>query len=662
MAIKWDTTELEPNTENTGIKWDNFDNSQATLSDSQKRIDTFRQQAQEAERQAQIAAQPSTLEKVGGVVKAIEQPFVSLAATPVQALAKGLGQPDPYAKGTLGGIEVSPIDKPLQKLGEAGLAASYLFPYGRFAKLGQMSALGKTTEIGVGAGTGYGIDVAAGLASGEKKEEVLKPGLGTALGSVIPGFAPIKKFLGRFTGETLGVTTGAGYGSVRQAYEASKQGGKALEAYTQALRGRVAPDAIVQEARDSLGTIITERGQAYRSQLEQIKGIPSSASPELQPLAQEARSLVESRTPQEITTKLEGIFGSHKELDAIEKALSNGDKVSGLDKLKLGAADDFMADLERATLDRDYVETEAILKQVRNRLKNAPAIPKELRSTPPSLQPTAQAKLESLDISPITNELNSQLEKFGIGIKNGVLDFSQSAIRFDKSAQAEVQTIFDEMKTFGLQEGDRTVVGVDSLKQALGDLYSKSSNVRAFVTAVKGTARKVLSGVEGYDKLAKDYAEKTEVIKEIQKGLSLGDQAQVDTAFKKLVSALRLNNDQRKEMIEELDRASGGQLSSKIAGQQMSELLPRGIMRPLAGGSALAAAIGGYWVPLLKFAALASPKFVGEMTRVIGLTDTQITKVLDAIGGPTTLQRGISPTIQTSTIPPGPEKQTEEQI
>lgn len=236
------------------------------------------------------------------------------------------------------------------------------------------------------------------------------------------------------------------------------------------------------------------------------------------------------------------------------------------------------------------------------------------------LEKLAQNK-ESLDTSPIIKEIKNQLNKFQIGYKNGALDFSRSPLRFNKTAQTDIEAIINTMKDFGTKPGDRTAVGVDSLKRAFGDLYTPSGEARAFIQAVKGTTRKVLSKVPGYDDLAKNYADKTELIGEIQKALSLGDKASIDTAFKKLTSALRVNNEFRKELIRELDEASGGYLSSKVAGQQMSELLPRGIMRQIGGVGALGGlATGVGFVPILKAALFTSPRLIGELVNALGFS------------------------------------------
>ena len=237
------------------------------------------------------------------------------------------------------------------------------------------------------------------------------------------------------------------------------------------------------------------------------------------------------------------------------------------------------------------------------------------------------------DIKPIINEVSDQLKKFNVGIsKDGVLDFSRSTIRFDKPSQKEVETIVREMEKFGLRKGDRTAIGIDNLKRALGDLYSESSNVRAFTAAVGKKARSILSQVKGYDDLAKNYGEQTGLIKEISKSLSLGDKASVDTAFRKLSSALRTNNEFRRQLVQELDDASGGFLSSEIAGQQLSEFLPRGLIRPVGAVGGVGALAGGTaLLPLLKLAAVTSPRIVGEVLAGLGMSRRMVNGLCQAL-------------------------------
>lgn len=241
---------------------------------------------------------------------------------------------------------------------------------------------------------------------------------------------------------------------------------------------------------------------------------------------------------------------------------------------------------------------------------------------------TYQTMLESLggdsktyDISPVIKEVDTQLNNFGV-LKNadGTLDFSRSKLRFNKSAQSDIQTIYDEMKGFGTKPGDRTALGVDKLKQAFYELDKPSSTVRSFTTAVSKATRDVLEKAPGYTKTMKNYADMSDKIDEIKKGLSLGDNAAIETSFKKLTGALRQNNPFRKQLVQELDEATGGQLLSKIAGQNLSSLMPQGLSKYADAGGAYALLHSGVGiVPLLGIAMTTSPRVVGEFVHALGL-------------------------------------------
>ena len=241
---------------------------------------------------------------------------------------------------------------------------------------------------------------------------------------------------------------------------------------------------------------------------------------------------------------------------------------------------------------------------------------------------------KAYDISPIIKELQDQMTKFNINEKaSGELDFSRSTLRFNKPAQADVNTIYNEMKNFGTQQGDRTAVGIDSLKRAFGDLYTPSSEARAFVQAVKSKTRNVLSQVPGYDKLSSDFANSTETINDVRKGLSLGDKAMVETSFKKLVSALRQNNEYRKAFVQDLDNATGGQLLPKIAGQQLNSVLPRGLAKYGAEAGGIIQLAHGLSLPLLFSMVSTSPRLVGEFIGALGLTKkatASLVKIIDS--------------------------------
>lgn len=241
---------------------------------------------------------------------------------------------------------------------------------------------------------------------------------------------------------------------------------------------------------------------------------------------------------------------------------------------------------------------------------------------------------DQIDTTPIQNAIETGLKKFGVEVTEEGLDFSRSTLRFNKKAQEEINTIVNEMAGFGSKVGDNSPIGVDRLKRAFSDLYSDSSEARAFVANVTGETRKLLSKVPGYDEMSKAYGESTDLIKEIQKGLSLGNKASVDTAFRKLSTTLRTNNEFRQQLVDELDRISGGTLSAQIAGQQLSEKLPRGLAKiGLAGAGGIGLATGGLGVvALLKLAAVSSPRLIGEFANALGVSAKYFGKFLETIG------------------------------
>jgi hypothetical protein len=218
---------------------------------------------------------------------------------------------------------------------------------------------------------------------------------------------------------------------------------------------------------------------------------------------------------------------------------------------------------------------------------------------------------------------NKQLQNFNVVLNEaGELDFSRSAIRFDNEAQNTIRKIYGELQTFGQKPGDRTVLGLDLLKQSFDDLYSDSSRVRGFTRAMSQEAKSIASQQPGYADMLKKYETSTRFINEVEKALSVGDKTQVDTAFRKLSGALRVNNEFRRQLLDELDQVSDNAITAQISGQQLSELLPRGIMRAIAGGGAIAGVASGGVMAIpavLKAALTTSPRVIGEFVGALGL-------------------------------------------
>jgi len=367
-------------------------------------------------------------------------------------------------------------------------------------------------KLGTGLATGYGFDVATNMK--EDKENVFKPGIGTLVGGSIPLAGPAIKGLGKLGGEALGASTGTGFGSIKQGLESSMAGGKGAEAFRQGLRGKVNPEQLVEEAKDSLGQIISNRTKSYQSQLSKLK-----------------------------------------------------------------------------------------------------------------------TNTKQFDTTPIVEKFNKLLEDFRVTFtKKGIPDFSRSPkLRRYETDLGELSKV---LAGWGKKEGDTTLVGVDRLKQVIDDFRigsPDSTKFDSFVQSLRSEAKKIIKNEPGYDKLVSNYENSTDLIKDIQKGLSLGDKASTDTAFRKLTTVLRTNNEFRKQLVDELDKVAGGTLKSKIAGQQLNELLPRGLQRIVTGGGAGIATLGGFLVPFLKLAVLTSPRIVGEAVNALGLTLNKANVLKEAI-------------------------------
>lgn len=245
------------------------------------------------------------------------------------------------------------------------------------------------------------------------------------------------------------------------------------------------------------------------------------------------------------------------------------------------------------------------------------------------------------DISPIYRGVDEQLNKFGISKTAEGLDFSRSKFALDTTAQRDIEKLYDYVKSYGGKKGDRTALGIDNLKQVLGGYYSPNSDYRAFVQGVKSTTRKVLDDAPGYTKSMAAYSDMTDTIKDIVQSLSLGDKAALETTFKKLTSSLK-NNEFRKQVIQQLDEATGGQLLAKIAGHQMSSLVPRGLAGVLEGGlGGISAVLAPHSIPaLLALAVTTSPRVVGEFIHALGVGargTNAIMNVLNKASVPTTL-------------------------
>lgn len=199
----------------------------------------------------------------------------------------------------------------------------------------------------------------------------------------------------------------------------------------------------------------------------------------------------------------------------------------------------------------------------------------------------------------------------------------------DRAAQA-VQQVADEVNQWkSLDPAEfHTPEGLDALKQRVGSV------LEGLDPAKEGQARKAVGEVYNsiktqigkqapeYSRVMRDYSEASDLIREIEGTLSLGQKARADTAMRKLQSLMRNNVNTsygyRDELAQQLQSAGGRDIMPALAGQAMSDWMPRGIQRAAAGTGGAGLAYTGNIPAAVGLAATSSPRLVGEAAYLAG--------------------------------------------
>lgn len=455
------------------------------------------------------------------------------------------------AKGNLGdtvqrlaiGRDLSPEEEalvtstvtPKQIVGDVARTAANFLPVGRIANLAQKgmraAGLGKVANtagsrivdtagnVVAGGVTGAAVDVSSNLAEGQTPEI----GMGTYIGAGIPVAGPVAQAIGRVSAkgtgfvasELTGKLTGTSQETVAQAFNAARAGGKDLDTFTATLRGKVTPEQIVNNMRESVSLVSQNNSAAFRETLNELSNNVVSTQP---------------------------------------------------------AKDNFRKTLESTGI--------------------------------------------------VVNE-------------DGSLNFANNKLRNVKEAQDKITLAWREVNNMPPQmtlgEIDTTRQAVKAIKSIAGD--QPAANLGNMI--IEDATRSVrLAGeqVDGYGKMLDNFGETSEFLRELEEGLSAGDSATIDKAYRRIATTLKTNNEQRAALVQELDNATGGALLSQVAGQQLSETLPRGLVgtyvAPIVAGGTI---VGGVSPAILPSLLLASPRAVGEFARALGLGAAKTDALIDAI-------------------------------
>jgi hypothetical protein len=210
----------------------------------------------------------------------------------------------------------------------------------------------------------------------------------------------------------------------------------------------------------------------------------------------------------------------------------------------------------------------------------------------------------------------------------------------DEKAFEHLNKIEDKINEFknGAPDVYHTPEALDDLKQAIGninqDLPFNLTNANRVASdiynSVKGT---IVKQAPKYSEVMKDYAESSDQLSQIERGLSLGQRASVDTALRKLQSLTRnnvnTNYGNRLDLAKQLEAEGGRPFINALSGQALSSPTARGLAGGVEGMTALGALANPYTLAAIPF---QTPRLVGEGLYAGGRAARGLSNVADITG------------------------------
>ena len=226
---------------------------------------------------------------------------------------------------------------------------------------------------------------------------------------------------------------------------------------------------------------------------------------------------------------------------------------------------------------------------------------------------------EGVKLQPILDKFK-QISKTEAGGKKYLVD--EDTAKFLKKAG-------EKINSFAKDPSKKTLGDFDNLKQAIGNINVGKDARRAaqvqgeLYGAIKDEIKKQ---APVYDKIMRPYSQAAEEVRNIEKALSLGKGAEIDTTLRKLQSAFRnnvaSNYGNRGDLV---NRLGSKELSDAIGGQLLSTVAPRGgVARLTAGGVGL---VGGLSPTTFATLPAFSPRVVGETAYELGKIANQTAKI-----------------------------------
>lgn len=238
-----------------------------------------------------------------------------------------------------------------------------------------------------------------------------------------------------------------------------------------------------------------------------------------------------------------------------------------------------------------------------------------------------------IDMRPIADRFNKVIDSV---YHNGHQVGSKETI----SKLREIQKVLAE---WAADPAVHDAAGLDALKKRVDSLmpsFTEAGNAERVVTEVRTAIKDaIVSQAPEYAKAMEGYETSKVAQREIERSLSLGKNASADSTLRKMQSLTRNNANTnyggRMNNAKLLEDAGAKTLMPRLAGQALNTALPRGILKALLGGGAVIGAGAGVVSPaVLAALPLASPRLVGEATRIAGASARR----LNALPKPTKTQ------------------------
>jgi hypothetical protein len=196
----------------------------------------------------------------------------------------------------------------------------------------------------------------------------------------------------------------------------------------------------------------------------------------------------------------------------------------------------------------------------------------------------------------------------------------------------------DEWKALDPKEF-HTPEGLDALKKRLGGVlesipYEEKTARLAAGKVYSAVKAEITQQAPTYARAMSEYSNLSDEITQIERALSLGKKASVDTAMRKLQSLARNNANtnygERLSMAKTLEGKGGVELMPAIAGQALNSWTPRGLAGQMGSiGSAAMAYNNPATLSLLPF---MSPRLMGEAAYRGGRVAGTAGRGLESIG------------------------------